>query len=85
MVGYLRGGRSLDKFRSIDVGAARCVPAGIVDELADSEANGERGVDCVLGGGVAPGYYNASVTTATYHGKSAVPAEFRYPVGLGGW
>lgn len=28
---------------------------------------------------MAPGYYNASVTTATYHGKSAVPPQFRYP------
>jgi hypothetical protein len=44
------GGKAPDQFRSIDVGPARCVPVGKVDELADAEATGETGVDCVLGG-----------------------------------
>jgi len=34
-----RGGATADRFRSIDVGPARCVPVGIVDELVDRETN----------------------------------------------
>ena len=79
IVGYLRGGKSPGEFRSIDVGPARCLAVGKDDENADAQLNTERGVDCAVGGGADPGYYNVSVTTDQYDGKSFVPSWFRYP------